>query len=445
MPLTWAGLSRRGTFLKTAALVCTACQLCVAAQTPPPAPADDLKQQFQSAIAAYQAGRHAEALETLQRLLRAVPESPDVNELAGLVLAATGQHDRAHPYLVKAVRLAPDNYEANHNLGAFYIQAGKLRDAIPYLARAQELRPTDYNNGYDLALAYVQTGDLAQARRQVLTLMKLGDKAELHSLLGDIEEKNKNYIVAAREYETAARMDPSDRNIFAWGAELLLHQTFDPAMAVFQAGLQRFPQSVRLHLGLGIALYGSGRADDAARKFCDVWDRDRSDPLPLTFAGRAYDSLSPEMADQVRSRLARFVEEGGRHAGVSYHYATALWKERQRHPETVDIAKVESLLRSAVALQPDNADVHLQLGIVYAEQRRHAEAAAQYQQALRIAPTVAATHYRLGQAFARMGDKARAQLEFATYERLQSREAADAQKENVEIQQFVYSMRGARN
>jgi tetratricopeptide (TPR) repeat protein len=100
-------------------------------------------------------------------------------------------------------------------------------------------------------------------------------------------------------------------------------------------------------------------------------------------------------------------------------------------------------LKTAVTLEPNHAEAHLQLGTVYAEQRKYAEAAAEYQRALEIAPNVAATHYRLGQAFARTGDKSRAQEEFVIYERLRNQEVTEVQKQNAEIQQFVYTMRAA--
>jgi tetratricopeptide (TPR) repeat protein len=481
--LAWRRLA--GWLGTTAVMVCAAGPVCAASQTPsrpqpsqsvrPPA-ADQLKQQFESAMVAYREGRHSDALTTLQRLLRVLPDSPDVNELAGLVFAASGQHETANPYLAKAVRLAPDaapwrtalavnllklgrksdaelqfrkvvamrpdDYDASHNLGEFYVQIGRLSDAIPYLTRAQQLRPAAYDNGYDLALALVQVGRFDEARQQVLRLVESEDKAELHSLLGHIEEKAGNYIAAAREYERAAHLDPSEENIFAWGAELLLHQTFDPAMAVFRAGLERFPQSARLHLGVGIAQYGSGRADDAARTFCGIWDGNPSDPLPLRFAGTIYDSLS-DAADHVKSRLAQFLRSGRQDAAIAYRYATALWNEHQQHPEAARVAEVESLLMTAVTLQPDYTEAHLQLGVVYADQQKYDEAARHYRQAVALAPNVAAAHYRLGRLLARMGDKSRAQEEFAIYERLRSQEVADTQKQSAEIQQFVYTMRDA--
>jgi tetratricopeptide (TPR) repeat protein len=190
-------------------------------------------------------------------------------------------------------------------------------------------------------------------------------------------------------------------------------------------------------------LYGNGRADDAARKFCEVWDRDRSETLALTFAAKIYDGLSADMADQVRSRLARFVKNDRSNAVIIYYYATALWREHQQNPEAVPIAEIGSLLTTAAALQPGYADVFLQLGNVYAQQQKYAEAVRQYEKALRLAPDVATTHYRLGQVLARMGNSPRARQELATYERLRKQEAADTDKQRSEIQQFVYTIRSA--
>jgi hypothetical protein len=65
----------------------------------------------------------------------------------------------------------------------------------------------------------------------------------------------------------------------------------------------------------------------------------------------------------------------------------------------------------------------------------------QYEEALKIDPNTAAVHYRLGQALARTGAAARAQREFAEFERLQAHEVDETEKQNAEIQQFVYTLR----
>ncbi len=437
----------------------------------------DVNRRFEAAVAAYQAQDYIKALRELQPLLAAYPSSFEINELTGLVYVALGQDEKANIHLARAVQLKPNvaaagttlatnlvrlhreaeaeamfrkvvglepgSYDANHNLGEFYIQTGRLAQSVPYLERAYEINPRAYNNAYDLALAYEQTGNLEKARGLLQELIKVSDTAELHALLGEVEEKAKNYLASATQYEQAARMDPSENNILAWGTELLLHQTFEPAVEVFKAGLARYPRSYRLEAGLGIALYGLGQFDEGAKAFFQASDMNPSEPLPLIFLGKAYENLSPPVATEVRSRMKRFLETDLRNASLRYYYAMSLWRQCQGQPQEAELTEIESLLKTAISLDPEYADAYLQLGILYASQRKYSDAINQYQQALKFKPEVAVIHYRLGQALARSGATARAQQEFAEFERLHAREVADTDKQTADIQQFLYTMRNS--
>ncbi len=439
--------------------------------------AEDTGRRFLAALTAYREQHYVEAERELASLLSSSPGSFEINELAGLVYVAQGEDEKANRYLAKAVRLKPSvaeartalgtnllrlrrpseaeeqfrkvvdlkprSYDANHNLGEFYIQAGKIPVAIPFLKRAQELDPTAYNNGYDLALAYEQSGNLEAARQQIQRLIALRDSAELHSLLGEVEERSKNYLASAAQYERAARMEPSEQNILDWGMELLLHHTFELAAEVFKAGLNRFTQSARLQDGLGIALYGEGHFDDAARAFFRASDLDRSDPLPLTFTGQAYDNLSPPVALETRTRLQNFLQTDTNNAAVRYYYAMCLWKINEKEPQPELTGQIESLLKRAVALNPSYGEAYLQLGILHAGQHQYKDAIAEYEQALKASPNLPAIHYRLGQALARSGDATRAKQEFAEFERGRQQEVEEANKQHNQIQQFVYTMRNS--
>jgi len=438
---------------------------------------EDAKRRFQAALVLYRSGKYAEAEQQVQPLHKGNPDSFEINELSGLIYAALGRDHDANPYLTKAVQinpnlpdarttlaanlvrlhrmteaevhlqkaveLAPQAYDANHNLGELYIQLNKLQQAIPYLNRAQEINPAAYNNGYDLSLAYERIGNLEQARQQLQALITVNDTAELHSLLGVIEEKSKNYLASAAEFEKAAHMDPSENNIFEWGTELLLHQTFEPAIEVFKAGLARYPQSSQLKIGSGVAQYGLGNFDDGAQAFLQASDMNPADPLPLIFLGKAYDNLSPAIKDPIVSRFERFVQTDKHDALVRYYYAMALWRQGGDSPETAQQPLIESLLKSAAALDASLEDARLQLGILYANQHKFDEAIAQYEQVLKINSGNATAHYRLGQSLARTGATARAKGEFAEFERLRTQEVDAANKKSAEIQQFVYTLRQA--
>jgi tetratricopeptide (TPR) repeat protein len=433
--------------------------------------------RFLAALAAYRAQQYETAQKQLVPLVQSAPQNFEYNELLGLVYVAEGRHEQANPLLAKAVRLKPDEleartelatnlmalhrtdeaevqfkkaaalqpagYDVNHNLGEFYIQAGKIADAVPYLKRAQEADPSAYNNGYDLALALEQVGKLDDARTQLEALIAKHESAELHSLLGEVEEKSRNYVASAAQYEQAARMDPSEQNILNWGAELILHQTFTAAIEVFRAGTERFPQAAQLQNGLGIALYGAGQTDDAVRAFLRAADMVPSDPLPLTFMGKACDGASPAIADQIRSRLQSFINRDSQKADLDYYLATCLWRTNQAQLTPGLNSRVEALLKHASMLDPHYADAYLELGNVYSDQHKYPEAIEAYEQAIKIDPNAANAHYRLGQALARSGNEARAQAELATFERLRKSESDEKQKEQSQIQQFVYTIRKA--
>ncbi|HEV2716401.1 MAG TPA: hypothetical protein VGU64_14155, partial [Terriglobales bacterium] len=53
--------------------------------------------------------------------------------------------------------------------------------------------------------------------------------AGLHHSLADAEEKLGNPLAAVQEYQRAAELDPSEPNLFDWGADLLLHRALEPA------------------------------------------------------------------------------------------------------------------------------------------------------------------------------------------------------------------------
>jgi tetratricopeptide (TPR) repeat protein len=441
--------------------------------------AEEIRHKFEDALAAYRNLQYAKAEGELTSLLGSSPESFEVNELAGLVFVAESEYAKADRCLAKAVRLRPDiaeartafatnllrlqknrdaekqfreaerleprSYDPNHNLGEFYIQAGDIASAIPFLKRAQEIEPTAYNNGYDLALAYERIGKLDEARLQLQRLITSHDSAELHSLLGEVEEKSGNYVASAGQYEHAARIEPNEENILNWGSEFLLHQTFEPAVQIFQSGLTRFPQAARLLDGLGIALYGLDRFDEAARTFFRASDLDPSDSLPVTFVGTAYDNFSPPIAAEARSRLQSFLKADANNAAVRYYYAMCLWKINEKEPRPELAGQIESLLKRSLEIDPDYADAHRLLGTLYFRERRYPEAIAEYERALKTNPNDASVHYHLAQSLRRTGDEARADQELLTFEGLRQQQQDRTKEQRSEIKLFVYTMRNANS
>jgi len=449
---------------------------CLHAQKLASGPDARLDRQFQAAVAQYESGRFADAATALEALLREVPESFEVHELLGLVYSAQSQDAKATAHLEKAVRLKPDsasarmnlainlvqlgklqpaegefkkalelepqNYDANHNLGELYVRAGKVAAATPYLQQAQRIKPDSYGNGYDLALAYIVTARLADARQLLQSLLKQKDSAELHNLLGEVEEKDGKFVAAANEYELAAHLDPSESNLFDWGSELLLHRTLDPAIQVFQTAAERYPNSPRVAIGLGIAYYSRGNYDDAVKSLLKAADLAPADPRVYPFLSRAYDS-SPSQADEVIARFRRFAEQQPNNGRAQYYYAMSLWKGKRAQEPNLDLTQIGALLKKSIALDPSLAEAHLQLGNLYSEQQKYADSIPEYQRALELNSDLADAHYRLGQAYVRTEEKDLAQEQFQVYQNLREQHLADLDKQRAEVRQFVYAAKDA--
>ena len=439
-------------------------------------PNQRLEQDFQAAVEQYNSGHFPEAAQRLEALLRQVPESFDAHELLGLVYSAQSQDTKASPHLQEAVKLKPDsasartnlaanlvrlgkyelageqfrkaaeldpkNFDTNHNLGEFYVQARKMAEAARFLQRAQQINPASYDNGYDLSLAYILTGRTADARQQIHALLQQKDTAELHNLLGEVEEKDGKYVEAVNEYQTAGHMDPSESNLFDWGSELLIHRTLDPAIEVFRQASERYPQSPRLIIGLGMALYSRGNYDEAVKALLHGADLDPSDPSCYLFLSKAYDS-SPGQADEVIQRFRRFAELQPKNGRALYYYAMSLWKGKRAQDPDLDLGQIEGLLKKAIALDDKLAEAHLQLGNLYSDQTKYAEAIPQYLRARELNPDLADVHYRLGQAYVHTKQKELAQKELQVYQRLRAEHLAELDKQRADIRQFVYSAKNS--
>jgi Flp pilus assembly protein TadD len=442
------------------------------AQTP--AAKDDRDRLFQSAVSSYESGRYAEAVAPLEKLVRVAPNTFEVHELLGLVYAAQSQDAKSNEHLVKAVRLKPDSaearsnlaasyarlgkmdlaevefskaveldpniYDTNHNLGAALAHNGKVAKAIPYLEKAQSLKPASYDNGYDLSLAYFVSNRLSDARESVQSLLKVKDTAELHNLLAQIEEKDGNFIAAANQFQAAAHLDPSESNLFDWGGELLLHRTLDPAVDVFRQATERYPQSPRLMVGLGMAYYARGNYDDAVKAFLRGADLDPNDARCYKFLSRAYDS-SPSQAADVIERFRRYAELHPNNGLALYYYAMSLWKGKRAQDPEFDPKQIDSLLRRAIAADPKLPESHLQLGNLNADQGKFADAIPEYQRTLELNDDLADAHYRLGQAYVRTGQKDKARAQFQLYQQLRAEHLADLDKQRSDIRQFIYNER----
>jgi tetratricopeptide (TPR) repeat protein len=289
---------------------------------------------------------------------------------------------------------------------------------------------------YEVALAYRDKGDFAGAREQIRKALANADDAEGHRLLGELDERSNDPLGAVREYERAARMDPSEQNYFEWGTELLLHKAAEPAAEIFARGSNAHPKSARMLTGLGAALYSSGSSEEAARRLCEAADLEPADPAPYLFLGKI-EKTTPAPLPCSEQRLARFARLQPGNALANFYYAISLWKREKGSDNPEGLKQVEALLEKSVAIDPKLDEAYLQLGVLHFAQGNFEQAIGDYKKAIDVNPLLGEAHRQLGLAFQRMGQKEQAAQEFQAYEQIEKAEAEEIDRQRRELRQFL--------
>jgi len=329
--------------------------------------------------------------------------------------------------------VASSSFVENLKVGQELLRAGQPQKAIAYLERAAQLKPLDYQAGFSLAAAYQKNGETRRADQAVQTLLARGERAELHALLAEVRESEGQPLEAVREYQRAAVMEPSEANLFAWGAELLLHHADAPASEVFAKGHRLYPKSVRLLVGLGSAAYAQDLTDQSARWLLQAIQLDPADPRPYLFLGKVQEVAKSEPQEWLEA-FRRYAALRPDDARAHYYYAVAMEKERQGER---DYALRAAELRKAIAIDGRMGEAYLKLGLLEEQEGKLAEAVASFQKAVDFTDFPDEAHLRLAQVYRRMGETEKAREESQLYEQIAASKKAKLEKDRRELGDFV--------
>ncbi len=424
-----------------------------AAQQPRPQHAITAEEEasFEKAMRLLDAGNSAEAKPLLEALHRRLPGNYEVSESLGLLYASAGDLGAALPLLQSAARSAPAVAGVHANLGTAYLKLGKAPEAVSELQRAAALSAADTQTqnalgqalmltkqpckaadafaeaqreavpagaapeaaapdadlAYNTALAYYDCGKPELARQQLSAMPGVDSSSPGQSLLGDINEKEKNYKEAADHYLRATQISPTETNVYAFGLDLLRHWSFDPAIKTFSTGLQAYPSSQRLLSGLGIAYYGAARYNDAIRTFSQLLSTDPENFLYSEIYGRSCTVLT-DSEDPLCKDLTALAQKHPHNANLNLYAATAIL-HRPGDAQNQEVA--QQLLQNALKSDPTLPDAHYELGVLLQQKSKWAESIQPLQAALAEDPNYARAHYRLGLAYSRTGRRQDAEKE----------------------------------
>ena len=144
-----------------------------------------------------------------------------------------------------------------------------------------------YADSYSLILDYVESETAAEAPNHRLGGEKSADRQDG----GGTPQEAKSGTPALEGW--------NEKQFLSRGSSLLLHREFAPATEVFRRGVERFPESVKLEMGLGIALYARGQYDEAVvEDDLTIW-AGRIDQQPFFAVFVTNEMIPPEIINAI--------------------------------------------------------------------------------------------------------------------------------------------------
>jgi Flp pilus assembly protein TadD len=320
-------------------------------------------------------------------LLLAAPATFEEVFRDGLLALQRNDLTAAETNLEAAAKLSPANGRVWIALSQTYWKLKQNAKADAAAAKAETLAPRDALVLKSLAIYYGESG---------------------HAL----KSADAQTRYAALVPQDAAARERAESQYFEIAQPLLQQGKFSEAIPILSAAVKGVQNSAQLELALGVACYGLRRFDEAAAAFLRTIAIAPNIDQPYIFLGKFLDQIPGRLAEVTQ----KFIEyEAANPASFTGYYLHGKALNAQSlEPETA-----RTLLEKALAINPNDAAAHFELGSALERTQRYAEAAREWERAAQLAPNDAATHYRLARVYDRLGKHEEARAERARHAELE--------------------------
>ncbi|HEX4144838.1 MAG TPA: tetratricopeptide repeat protein [Pirellulales bacterium] len=242
----------------------------------------------------WQQGQLEEAARCYEQAIALRPDYADAYSNLGTVLLCLGRLDAAAERFEQALTLRPDNAEACNNLGVVLWQQGKLHQAVARYEQGIALRRDNADAYGNLGAVLLSLGRLDEARQRLeQSLSQRPDNAEAHNNLGIVLRKQGQLDEAHARFEQALALRPNYAEAHNNLGNVLKEQgQIDQALARVEQALALRPNYAEAHNNLGVILWQQGRLDEAAARYEQAL------------------ALKPDLAEAQMGRAARYLVEG---------------------------------------------------------------------------------------------------------------------------------------
>ena len=360
------------------------------------------------------AGQLAKAIETLQQLVAAHPDSADAHLGLGVLQAGT-QPPNLEAAIIEfreALRLDSKKDEARLALGRALISQQKFSEAIAPLREYVEHQPLDYQGYLAAGLAYKGLRQWDPAIELMQRAARLNaSNYESHYELGLVLAEASQTEGAIRELRAAEKIRPSAPEVHDQLAQLLAKSGLkglaqkEHAESVALASRGDAQAAAGKFNAQANQLLAAGDARAAAGAYREALRADPNNPQLHYNLSLALDRLGDQSAE--RRELEKAIQLNPDLA-VAHNQLGILAMQRGQ------VAEAEAAFKKAIAGDSRYADAQNNLGVLYSREGKDSDAAAFYQQAIASDPKYAKAYVNLGLLLAQHGQVAQGEQQLRT-------------------------------
>jgi len=334
------------------------------------------------------AGKFEDAAAAYREFLTLQPQNVEALSNLGVVYAQLGRFDEAIASYRKALEVSYLSVPIRMNLALAFYKSGRCDEAITefdavlsvspgqpnvellkadclvqqgnYSGAVTLLRPLEPTLGkervfnYIYGMALLQDKQTAEGLEQIDRILKDGDSAEAHLMLGLSHRTAGDFASARDEFKAAIDRNPDLPLAHSlYGQALLSTGDRAAAQAAFEAELAKNPADFDAHLFLGVILKEDSRLDEAERHFTRALELRAGDPgvryqLATVHLGRNENEAALALLEPLVKESPSFIE-----ARVSL--ATVYYRLKRKDEGDRERAAVAELTKAAQASQPTAA------------------------------------------------------------------------------------------
>ena len=345
-------------------------------------PEDTVRQ----AIELQKAGDFAGAVIKYREFLNVQPDAVPIRSNLGVSLASLGRFDEAVAEYRAALKLDPANNGIALNLAIAYYKTGRIPEAATELKALHQRAPgekqvtflladcdlrmgknedvihlltfspgakesDDLAVSYMLGMALIRTNRVPEGQRQIDRILRNGDSAEAHLMLGSAKLTISDLAGAREEFAKAVALNPNLPELHGlYGVSLLSTGDSEAAQKEFRTELQSDPNSFESNLNLGVLARQDQKMEEAMGYFQRAL-RVRPGDIAVRYQISTV-LLAQSKTEESLKELLSIVQEAPHFTEAHVTLATIYYRLKRKEDGDLERALVRKLTAEAQAKQP---------------------------------------------------------------------------------------------